>query len=177
MKTYGLEEKKQVPFRGTAEQERQLLDFIEEHKQVGGCLMPIMQKAQEIYGYLPEEVQKMISQTLWGFPWKRVYSVSTFYSQFHLMPKGKYEISVCLGTACYVKGQEIFTNLAEQLGIVGGECTPDGKFSLDACRCVGACGLAPVVLVNDEVYGRLRVDDVPAFLPKYETEDEGGAQK
>ena len=99
----GLEEKKQVPFRGTAEQERQLLDFIEEHKQVGGCLMPIMQKAQEIYGYLPEEVQKMIADAM-GIPMEEVYGVSTFYSQFHLMPKGKYEISVCLGTACYVKG-------------------------------------------------------------------------
>lgn len=82
----GLEEKKQVPFRGTAEQERQLLDFIEEHKQVGGCLMPIMQKAQEIYGYLPEEVQKMIADAM-GIPMEEVYGVSTFYSQFHLMPR------------------------------------------------------------------------------------------
>ena len=173
----GLEENKQVPFRGTAEQERQLLDFIEEHKQVGGCLMPIMQKAQEIYGYLPEEVQKMIADAM-GIPMEEVYGVSTFYSQFHLMAKGKYEISVCLGTACYVKGAgDIYNKFMEQLGIVGGECTPDGKFSLDACRCVGACGLAPVVLVNDEVYGRLRVDDVPGILAKYETEDEGGAQK
>ena len=173
----GLEEKKQVPFRGTTEQERQLLDFIEEHKQVGGCLMPIMQKAQEIYGYLPEEVQKMIADAM-GIPMEEVYGVSTFYSQFHLMPKGKYEISVCLGTACYVKGAgDIYNKFMEQLGIVGGECTPDGKFSLDACRCVGACGLAPVVLVNDEVYGRLRVDDVPGILAKYVTEDEGGAQK
>lgn len=115
----GLEEKKQVPFRGTAEQERQLLDFIEEHKQVGGCLMPIMQKAQEIYGYLPEEVQKMIADAM-GIPMEEVYGVSTFYSQFHLMPKGKYEISVCLGTACYVKGAEdIYNKFMEQLGIVG----------------------------------------------------------
>ena len=143
----GLEEKKQVPFRGTAEQERQLLDFIEEHKQVGGCLMPIMQKAQEIYGYLPEEVQKMIADAM-GIPMEEVYGAGDIYNKF-----------------------------MEQLGIVGGECTPDGKFSLDACRCVGACGLAPVVLVNDEVYGRLRVDDVPGILAKYETEDEGGAQK
>ena len=113
-----------------------------------------------------------------GIPMEEVYGVSTFYSQFHLMPKGKYEISVCLGTACYVKGAgDIYNKFMEQLGIVGGECTPDGKFSLDACRCVGACGLAPVVLVNDEVYGRLRVDDVPGILAKYETEDEGGAQK
>ena len=172
-----MNKKTTVPFRGTDEQKRKLLAVISELKDEKGALMPIMQKAQEIYGYLPEEVQKMIADAM-GIPMEEVYCVSTFYSQFHLMPKGKYEISVCLGTACYVKGVgDIYNKFMEQLGIVGGECTPDGKFSLDACRCVGACGLAPVVLVNDEVYGRLRVDDVPGILAKYETEDEGGAQK
>ena len=142
----GLEEKKQVPFRGTAEQERQLLDFIEEHKQVGGCLMPIMQKAQDIYGYLPYEVQKMISDEL-DVPMEKIYGVATFYSQFNLYPKGQYKISVCLGTACYVKGSgDIYNKLMEILGIAGGECTADGKFSLDACRCIGACGLAPMMM-------------------------------
>ena len=169
--------KQGVLFSGTKEQEAALKEVISELKGTKGALMPIMQKAQEIYGYLPEEVQKMIADAM-GIPMEEVYGVSTFYSQFHLMPKGKYEISVCLGTACYVKGAgDIYNKFMEQLGIVGGECTPDGKFSLDACRCVGACGLAPVVLVNDEVYGRLRVDDVPGILAKYETEDEGGAQK
>ena len=172
-----MEKTKSVPFNGTQEQEAMLHAVIDELREDKGCLMPIMQKAQEIYGYLPEEVQKMIADAM-GIPMEEVYGVSTFYSQFHLMPKGKYEISVCLGTACYVKGAgDIYNKFMEQLGIVGGECTPDGKFSLDACRCVGACGLAPVVLVNDEVYGRLRVDDVPGILAKYETEDEGGAQK
>ena len=136
----GLEEKKQVPFRGTAEQERQLLDFIEEHKQVGGCLMPIMQKAQEIYGYLPIEVQKIIAEQT-GIPMSKIYGVATFYSQFNLNPKGKYQISVCLGTACYVKGAgNIMDRVEQYLGIEDGGCTPDGKFSLDSCRCVGACG-------------------------------------
>ena len=93
----------------------------------------------------------------------------TFYSQFSLQPKGQYRISVCLGTACYVKGSgDIFKKLEELLGITNGECTLDGKFSLDSCRCVGACGLAPVMMINDEVYGRLTVDDVPTILAKYE---------
>ena len=163
----GLEEKKQVPFRGTAEQERQLLDFIEEHKQVGGCLMPIMQKAQEIYGYLPYEVQKMISDEL-DVPMEKIYGVATFYSQFNLYPKGQYKISVCLGTACYVKGSgDIYNKLMDILGIAGGQCTADGKFSLDACRCIGACGLAPVMMINDDVYGRLTPDELDGILAKY----------
>ena len=166
-----LETENKVPFRGTKEQEEELLRAIEEQKGKGGCLMPIMQKAQEIYGYLPEEVQKIIADQL-EIPMEEVYGVSTFYSQFHLAPKGKYQISVCLGTVCYVKGGgDIYNKFMELLGIVDGECTPDGKFSLDACRCVGACGLAPVALVNDEVYGRLTVDDVKGILDKYRDED------
>ena len=164
----GLEEKKQVPFRGTAEQERQLLDFIEEHKQVGGCLMPIMQKAQEIYGYLPIEVQKIIAEQT-GIPMSKIYGVATFYSQFNLNPKGKYQISVCLGTACYVKGAgNIMDRVQQYLGIEDGGCTPDGKFSLDSCRCIGACGLAPVMMINDKVFGRLGADDVDRILGDYE---------
>ena len=97
-----------------------------------------------------------------------VYGVATFYAQFSLQPKGEYKISVCLGTACYVKGSgAIFDLFSEKLGIKNGECTPDGKFSLDACRCIGACGLAPVLTVNDEVYGKLTNDDVDKILEKY----------
>jgi NADP-reducing hydrogenase subunit HndA len=126
-----------------------------------------MQKAQDIYGYLPIEVQKIIADEL-HVPMEKIYGIATFYSQFALNPKGQYQISVCLGTACYVKGAgDIYNKLEELLGIKGGECTPDGKFSLDACRCVGACGLAPVVMVNEEVYGRLGVEDVEAILAKY----------
>ena len=160
--------KQSVPFRGTEEQKEALMQAIESMKDEKGCLMPIMQKAQDIYGYLPLEVQTMISDAL-GVPLEKVYGVATFYSQFALNPKGRYQISVCLGTACYVKGSgDIYNKLMDLLGIVGGECTPDGKFSLDACRCVGACGLAPVMLNTGEVYGRLDVDDVEGILNKYE---------
>ena len=156
-----------VPFTGTAEQEQRLQKVIEEHKGQKGALMPVLQGAQEIYGYLPIEVQKMISLGL-DIPLEEIYGVATFYSQFTLNPKGQYKISVCLGTACYVKGSgDIFQRLQEKLGIQSGMCTPDGKFSLDACRCVGACGLAPVMMVNDEVYGRLVPDDIPGILAKY----------
>ena len=157
-----------VPFSGTPEQEAKLQELIERLKEQKGALMPILQGAQEIYGYLPIEVQKMIADGL-NIPLEEVYGVSTFYSQFSLNPKGQYKISVCLGTACYVKGSgDVFSRLCTALGIQGGECTPDGKFSLDACRCVGACGLAPVMMVNDEVYGRLTVDDIDDILAKYE---------
>lgn len=157
-----------VPFSGTKDQEKQLLKVIEEHKDQKGALMPVMQAAQEIYGYLPIEVQKMISEGL-HIPLEEIYGVATFYSQFTLNPKGKYKISVCLGTACYVKGSgDIFSKISEKLGIESGMCTPDGKFSLDACRCIGACGLAPVMTVNDDVYGRLTVDEIDDILAKYE---------
>ena len=160
--------KSTVPFRGTKEQEEALLAVIRGMKDEKGALMPILQKAQEIYGYLPIEVQKIISDET-GIPLEKIYGVVTFYSQFTLSPKGRYQISVCLGTACYVKGSgDIYNKLMEKLGIVGGECTPDGKFSLDACRCIGAFGLAPVMTINDEVYGRLKVDDIDDILAKYE---------
>ena len=163
-----METKKTVPFNGTKEQEEKLLAVIAELKDQAGCLMPIMQKAQDIYGYLPIEVQTIIADEL-GIPLEKVYGVATFYAQFALYPKGKYKISVCLGTACYVKGSgDLYNALMEKLGIAGGECTPDGKFSLEACRCIGACGLAPVLTVNDDVYGRLTVDDLDEILAKYE---------
>ena len=156
-----------VPFNGTAAQEAELLKVIAEKKDDRGALMPILQKAQDIYGYLPIEVQTIISNEM-NIPLEKIYGVVTFYSQFSLNPKGKYQISVCLGTACYVKGSgDIYNKLQEKLGIEGGGCTPDGKFSLEACRCIGACGLAPVITVNDEVYGRLTVDDVDHILKKY----------
>lgn len=160
--------KSTVPFRGTPEQEAQLLEVINQLKSERGCLMPILQKAQEIYGYLPIEVQTKIADEL-SIPLEKVYGVATFYSQFSLYPKGRYKISVCLGTACYVKGSgDLYTKLQELLGIEGGQCTADGKFSLDACRCIGACGLAPVLTINDDVYGRLTPDELPGVLAKYE---------
>ena len=157
-----------LPFKGTPEQEAQLMQIIAENKQDPSMLMGVMQKAQDIYGYLPIEVQTMIAEGM-DIPLEKVYGVVTFYAQFSLNPKGKYRISVCLGTACYVKGAgDLFNAFSEKLGIKGGEITPDGKFSLDACRCIGACGLAPVLTVNEDVYGNLTVDDVDKILAKYE---------
>ena len=161
-------QKKNIPFNGTPEQKAKLLAVIEELKDEKGCLMPILQKAQDIYGYLPYEVQKIISDAM-NVPIEKIYGIVTFYAQFSLYPKGKYKISVCLGTACYVKGSgDIYDKLIEKLGIQGGECTPDGTFSLEACRCVGACGLAPVMTINDDVYGKMTVDKIDEILAKYE---------
>lgn len=159
--------KTNVPFTGTKEQEQKLLEVIEAHIQDKGALMPILQQAQDIYGYLPIEVQQIIADKL-GKSLEEVYGVVTFYSQFSLNPKGQYKISVCLGTACYVKGsQAILDRLSVKLGIQPGGITADGRFSLDATRCIGACGLAPVLTVNEEVYGRLSPDDVDKILEKY----------
>lgn len=157
-----------IPFNGTPEQEAKLREIIAAHKSDKGALMPVLQQAQEVYGYLPIEVQEIIAVEM-DIPLEKIYGVVTFYSQFSLYPKGKYTISVCLGTACYVKGSgDIFNKISEVLGIKGGETTPDGKFSLVDCRCIGACGLAPVLTVNDDVYGRLTVDDVSGILDKYQ---------
>ena len=156
-----------VPFCGTAEQEAKLLEVIARCKDDKSKLMAVMQEAQEIYGYLPIEVQEMIAEGL-GTSLAEVYGVVTFYTQFSLNPKGEYKIAVCLGTACYVKGSgDILQKIKDTLGIDVDGCTPDGKFSLEATRCIGACGLAPVLTVNDDVYGRLVADDVPGILEKY----------
>ena len=156
-----------VPFKGTEEQALALQKVIDENKHDKSNLMVVMQKAQDIYGYLPYEVQIAIAEGM-DVPFEKVYGVSTFYAQFALSPKGEYNISVCLGTACYVKGSgDIFQRLQEKLGIGPDECTADGKFSLTAARCVGACGLAPVMMVNEDVYGRITVDDVDNILGKY----------
>ncbi len=162
-----MSEKKTVPFQGTPQQEQQLLAVIERHKDERGALIPVLHEAQDIYGYLPIEVQTIIAEQL-GIPLAEVYGVVTFYTQFSINPKGAYQIGVCLGTACYVKGsQEILDKIQEKLELGVGECTPDGKFSLTATRCIGACGLAPVMTVNDDVYGRLAPGEVDGILNKY----------
>ena len=154
-------------FAGTEEQKQKLFEVIEKYKDQPGATMPILQEAQEIYGYLPLEVQTIIAERL-NIPLEEIFGVSTFYSQFSLVPKGKYNISVCLGTACYVKGSgEILKKVSALLGIEAEKCTKDGLFSLTACRCVGACGLAPVMTVNDDVYGRLKPEDIEGILNKY----------
>lgn len=157
-----------VPFKGTKEQEEKLRAVIDAHKGEDGAAIPVLHEAQDIYGYLPIEVQKIISEGL-GVPLAEIYGIVTFYTQFSLYPKGEYEVSVCLGTACYVKGSgTIIEKIKERLGIDVGECTADGKFSLNATRCIGACGLAPVMTVNDAVYGRLTVDDLDDIFTKYQ---------
>ena len=156
-----------VMFRGTKAQEEQLDAVIAKLKGTPGALMPVLQQAQEIYGYLPIEVQKMIALKM-DVPIEEVYGVSTFYSQFVLNPKGDVAIAVCLGTACYVKGSgDILNKITEILGLPSGSTTPDGKYSLEATRCIGACGLAPVLTINNEVYGRLVPADMEGILAKY----------
>lgn len=156
-----------LPFSGTPEQEKELLTVIENYLGEPGAVMNVLQEAQDIYGYLPIEVQSIIADKL-NVPLEEVYGVSTFYAQFALTPKGKYNISVCLGTACYVKGAaDLLDKACGILGIAAEECTEDGEFSITACRCIGACGLAPVLTVNDEVYGRLEASDVPGIIEKY----------
>lgn len=157
-----------IPFKDTPEQAAKLDAIIAECTGDNSQLMHVMQQAQEIYGYLPFEVQQKIAEGM-NVPMEKVYGVATFYAQFALSPKGKYAISVCLGTACYVKGaQEILDELSAQLGIAAEECTEDGKFSLTACRCIGACGLAPVITVNEDVYGKITAADVAGILAKYQ---------
>ena len=156
-----------IPFCSTKEQDEKLNAVISANKHDKSLLMAVMQQAQDIYGYLPMEVQNMIAEGM-DIPLEKIYGVATFYAQFSLSPKGNYHIAVCLGTACYVKGSgQIYDKLQEVLGISGDECTADRKYSLTASRCIGACGLAPVLTVNEDVYGRLTVDDVKGIVAKY----------
>ena len=156
-----------IPFKGTQAQEEKLENLIAKNKDVPGALLPILQGAQEIYGYLPKEVIRIIALRM-DKSISEVYGVASFYSQFNLSPKGEYAISICLGTACYVKGSgKIIEEFEKELGFSSGETTPDGKFSLNDTRCIGACGLAPVCMINSDVYGRLVPADVKKILDKY----------
>ena len=153
---------------------QELDKIILKHKNTRGALIPVLHEAQELYGYLPMSVQKKIADGL-GVSLAEVYGVVTFYTRFSLNPKGKYKVSVCLGTACYVKGAgQILEKVIEILKIKNGECTKDGVFSLDVCRCIGACGLAPVIMINDDVYGRLTPDDIPAIIQSYLAKENSG---
>lgn len=138
-----------------------------EHRNDSGELITILHQCQDILGYLPREIQEVVAKQL-NIPVARVYGVVTFYSYFTMEPKGKYPISVCMGTACYVRGSErILEEFQRQLGIKVGETTEDGMFSLNCLRCVGACGLAPVVTIGGKVYGRLTADKVRGILSDY----------
>jgi NADH-quinone oxidoreductase E subunit len=142
-------------------------EFINSIPDKKGALIQVLHKAQEIFGYLPKEVQLYVANKLNLSPAK-VYGVVSFYSYFTTEPKGEYKISVCLGTVCFVKGSDkILAEFEKQLGIKSGQTTKDLKFSLDGLRCVGACGLAPVVVVNDKVYGHVKPEGVVEILEEY----------
>ena len=163
-----------VPFNGTPAQENELRGWLRANKSDGSLSMTALQKAQDIYGYLPYEVQVIVAQEL-EVPLEELYGIATFYSQFRLSSIGKYKVSVCMGTACYVKGSDkLLEKLAEMLEIESGGVTPDGNFSLESCRCIGACGLAPAIMINDDVYGRLTGNELSDILAKYQ---EGGYDK
>lgn len=147
---------------------KELDEVIEAYQGQEGALIPVLQKAQEIYGYLPEEVQERIARGL-KVSISEVYGVATFYSLFSLKPVGEFKIGICMGTACYVKGAaDLVSKVNEKLGIKVNETTADGKFTLEVTRCIGACGLAPVLTVNKDVYGRLTVDEIPGIIEKYQ---------
>ena len=149
-------------------------EVIQAYKDTQGPLIPVLHEAQNIYGYLPFEVQRQVAEGL-DVPLAEVYGVVSFYTGFSTKPKGKYKINVCLGTACYVKGAEaVLDRFRTVLSLNAGDCTEDRKFSLDACRCIGACGLAPAVMINDDVYGNVTPDDVETILKKYDDADEEG---
>lgn len=154
----------------TDQQMSDIIAIIGKYKNDQGALIPVLHEVQDYFGYLPIEVQKVISDEL-HVPLAEIYGVVTFYARFSTQPKGKYAVSVCMGTACYVKGGgKILEKFENILGIKAGEVTDDGMFSLDACRCIGACGLAPVATVNGEVYGRLIQADVQTICDKYMNE-------
>lgn len=153
---------------GTKSPQFELIDrIIEHHKDEKGALIPVLHEAQESLGYLPEDVQAYIAEKL-NVHLSEVYGVVSFYSLFSTVPKGKYKISICLGTACYVKGSgDILEEFEKQLGVKVGQTTDDGEFTLEGCRCLGCCGLAPVLMVNDNVHGRLTTKEVSGIINKY----------
>lgn len=146
---------------------KELEEFIDNLETKEGALIAVLHKAQNIFGYLPREVQEFIAENL-GESLAHVYGVISFYSYFTMVPKGKHPVSVCMGTACYVRGADkVLEEFQKQLNIKPGETTPDGKFSIDALRCVGACGIAPVVLVGEKVYKKVEPNDVAQIIAEY----------
>ncbi|SKA90202.1 NAD(P)-dependent iron-only hydrogenase diaphorase component iron-sulfur protein [Clostridium sp. USBA 49] len=135
-------------------------EIVKEYKGIKGSLIPILHEIQKLFGYIKEEAMQVVSEEL-SVPMSEIYGVATFYSQFTLEPKGKHIIKVCLGTACYVKGsQDILNKLSSLLEVEVGKTTKDGMFTLEAARCLGGCGLAPVMMIDEKVYGKLIPDDV-----------------
>ena len=166
-----------MPKLSREEQEKfdQLQAVIDEQKGKKGNVMSVMQKAQEIFGYLPKDVQVFIAEGL-NVPLTEIYGVATFYTQFALEAKGKYQIGVCMGTACYVRGsQKVLDALVKELDVEIGRTTRDGLFTLEATRCLGCCGLAPVMMIGDEVFGRLTEDKIPGIIQEFREKEAQGA--
>lgn len=150
-----------------SEKLKKLEDYIDRLEEKEGCLINVLHEAQDIFGYLPEELQLFISRKL-GLTAAKVFGVTTFYSFFTMEPHGKHVISVCMGTACFVKGAEqILNEFKKRLNIKDSNTSEDGLFTIDTLRCVGACGLAPVVTVDGKVYGRVKVEDVEGIIKEY----------
>ena len=149
----------------TEPQKRQrIVAMMQEYEGQTGCLIQVLHRAQEIYGYLPVDIQQLIAETL-DVPLSEVSGVSSFYSLFTTKPRGEYTIRVCLGTACYVRGgQDIVKKLRQTLGLELGETTADGKFTLEVMRCIGACGLAPAITVNETVMRQVNPDKIGRIL-------------
>ncbi|MFT5874266.1 MAG: NADH-quinone oxidoreductase E subunit [Clostridium sp.] len=148
-----------------------LEEFINSLPTKEGALIEVLHKAQGLFGYLPHEVQAFVSEKL-NIPVSKVYGVVTFYSYFTINPRGEYVVNVCMGTACFVRGSaDVLEEFEKKLNIKNGETTSDGKFTLGSLRCVGACGLAPVVTVNNKVYGHVTAEQVDKILADYATSD------
>ena len=146
---------------------KQITEIVERYKDEPTATMMILEDIQKEYGYIPLEVQELVSE-LTGVPVSEIYGVVTFYSFFSMTPKGKYVIGVCLGTACYVKGSQlVLDKFSELLGIKPGETTADGLFTLDVLRCIGACAVAPAVSINGKVYPQVKVDNVKNIIAEY----------
>jgi NADH-quinone oxidoreductase subunit E len=151
-----------------SQQDVELIELLGHYRDYEGGLIPVLQGAQEIYGYLPSEVLEKISQEL-SLPFSEVFGVVTFYAQFHLKPRGRNIIRVCLGTACHVLGgSKIFAALQDELGVENGGTTDDLRFTLESVACIGACGLAPCIMINDDTHGRLVPSDMKKILEQYE---------
>ena len=152
---------------GTEEQVKEFNDLLEENKNKKDCIMPVLQKTQSIFGYIPEESVSLISNAL-NIATSEIFGIITFYSQFTLTPKAKYNLDICLGTACFVLGaNEILEKILSKLGVRVGEMTKDGKWIVTSCRCLGCCGLAPAITINGEVYGKLKVEDIDKIIDSF----------
>ena len=153
---------------GTKEQEKEFRLLLQNNTGNSGNIMAVLQKTQDIYGFISEMAIKMISDKL-IIPESKIYGIVTFYSQFSLTPRAKYNINVCMGTACFVLGsQAVLDKILDKLKVRVGQMTPDGKWIVTSCRCLGCCGLAPVITINGEVYGKLKIQDIDKILDSFE---------